>query len=135
MMLRLLTVRGEDTSANGEAWCRLVMEMHRRLTGEAIWAAPEVEERREYQYTERDRSPGLTTSRIVRVQARCPATGQASITRAEIEGWPNSLLELGNVGDPITITPKPRKAVRDPEVFGIDPKGRPLDIFGRPVEA
>jgi hypothetical protein len=79
---------------NSREWCDLVMELHRRLTGERIFCAPEneiTEPRKELaggQY-----EPAQT----ILVQDADPETGAPSLPRDKIVGWPGTVMDLGRI--------------------------------------
>jgi hypothetical protein len=95
MMFRL---RAQDGHApfkhNSTEWCALVMQIHKRLTGETIWAAPE------YERTEPARQLGkglFKPEEIFIMQDCCPKTGAKPLPRAKIAGWPGNLIDLGHI--------------------------------------
>jgi hypothetical protein len=79
---------------NTEAWCRLVMETHRRLTGARLWCAPEreaIEPRQELGGGE------FRAETRRRVQDPDPETGKPSLSRVTIAGWPGTVMDLGRI--------------------------------------
>jgi hypothetical protein len=95
MMHRLRTQDGLSPFKRSSAeWCALVMQLHLRLTGKKIWAAPEREETEPAQ----DLGRGLyRPAQTVVVQDCCPETGAESLPRATIASWPGSLMDLGRI--------------------------------------
>jgi hypothetical protein len=79
---------------NSEAWCRLVMETHRRLTGRRIWCAAE----REIIEPREDLGGGeFRPETRRRGQDPDPETGEPSLSRATIAGWPGTVIDLGSI--------------------------------------
>jgi len=79
---------------NSKEWCELVMELHRRLTGERIWCAPEYEETTPRQ----DLGEGLyRPAETLICQDADPETGAESLPRDKIVGWPGTVIDLGRI--------------------------------------
>jgi hypothetical protein len=79
---------------NSEAWCTLVMDLHRRLTGERIWASPE----REVREPAVQLGKGVFRPESKRLaQDVDPETGTPSLPRADIAAWPNGRIDLGYI--------------------------------------
>ncbi len=95
MMHRLRTQDGQAPfKHNSSEWCALMMQLHLRLTGKRIWAAPEREE------TEPAKDLGKGAYRSAQtfvIQDCCPETGAESLPRAKIAAWPDSVMDLGRI--------------------------------------
>jgi hypothetical protein len=79
---------------NSQEWCDLIMDLHKRLTGERIWAAPE--------YEETTPQPGLgkglfRPAETTICQDTDPETGKPSLPRDKIVGWPGTVMDLGRI--------------------------------------
>jgi hypothetical protein len=79
---------------NSKEYCELIMDLHRRLTGQRIWASPV--------YTEttpkKDLGGGLySPAETDQFQDNDPETGAESLPLAQIKVWPHGLIELGNI--------------------------------------
>jgi hypothetical protein len=78
--------------SNSTEWCELIMDLHSRLTGKRIWAAPVQEKTTPMQ----DLGKGLWRPAQTRTwQDRDPATGAESLPKDKIASWPHGLIELG----------------------------------------
>ena len=97
MMVRLLREQGKSGRANSEAWCELVMRIHKRLTGKSLWCSIMVERRDEGPATMPDGIRRIAPTVTVREQPSCPKTGAASLPASEIAAWPLMTLDLGNI--------------------------------------
>jgi hypothetical protein len=95
MMARLRTQDGlPPLKSNSDEGCALLMELHRRLTGERVWMAPEREEKT----LQEDLGGGLyKPSEVFVVQDDDPETGAPSLSRDKIRGWPGTLMDLGHI--------------------------------------
>lgn len=76
MIHQALVESGKKTKHNVEPWCGEIMRLSREIWGVEVWASPSVPRKRD----------GVS----VRVQKRSP-TGEESISRKAIAGWPDSL--------------------------------------------
>jgi hypothetical protein len=95
MMHRL---RAQDRLApwlgDSKEWCELVMELHRRLTGERIWCAPPYIETTPIEQL----GGGLYRPAERHVyQNNCPETGAESLAKDKISGWPGTVIDLGKI--------------------------------------
>jgi hypothetical protein len=95
MMARLRTQDGlPPIKSNTVEGCALIMELHRRLTGERVWMAPEREERT----LEEHLGGGLIKpAETFIVQDDDPETGAPSLPRDKIRGWPGTMMDLGRI--------------------------------------
>jgi hypothetical protein len=79
---------------NSREWCDLVMELHRRLTGQRIWCAPE----NEIAEPRKQLAGGLyEPEQTILVQDADPETGAPSLPRDKIVGWPGTVMDLGRL--------------------------------------
>lgn len=81
---QFLGENSEDRHHNSEPWCREIMRLHKMITGEQIWAAPELVRK----------TPAGAHSgnrRSIRIHKPDPESGRASLSRREIARWPHSL--------------------------------------------
>jgi hypothetical protein len=79
---------------NSPEWCALVMELHRRLTGQPIWCAAPYEETTPQQ----DLGKGLYKPAEKQIcQDNDPETGAESLPPDKIAAWPGSVMDLGRI--------------------------------------
>jgi hypothetical protein len=95
MMHRLRTQDGlAPFNGNSTEWCELVMELHRRVTGERIWCSPVYEKTTPRQ----DLGKGLyRPEETFTCQDNDPETGAESMPRDKIAGWPGTVMDLGKI--------------------------------------
>ncbi|MGE0052936.1 MAG: hypothetical protein AB7S74_01895 [Hyphomicrobium sp.] len=88
MMLRYLEDQKLSHAPGGADWCALVVDIHKKLTGKRIWAAPKIE---------RYETPQFGPRRIVHEQAPDPLTGRPSISPSAVRNWPTESIDLGDI--------------------------------------
>jgi hypothetical protein len=95
MMFRLCTQDGQAAYQTGsKEMCEIVMDLHRRLTGQRIWCSPG----RQDTTPQQDLGKGLYRPAATRIcQDTDPETGAESLPRAKIASWPESVMDLGRI--------------------------------------
>jgi hypothetical protein len=96
MIHQHLAEQGKSPKHEHKPWCEEIMRLHRAITGNRIYAAPEVVTKT------REVEPRTQKPKSIRVPRRHPVTGSPSIDRMTIATWPHSLaLDLGSFCEPI----------------------------------
>jgi hypothetical protein len=89
MIHQYLFENGHDAKHAGKPWCDCVMLLHKTVTGDALFCAP-------------DKVGKLKgTNKSYRFKPTCEETGVESLPQKDIARWPHSVgLKLGAFGDP-----------------------------------